>query len=299
MGLSGDIRKGFRLAAENIRAANEQKQLAEAERDQRLARFRRGYDMFPPEITREYSQRCRAHYIKCFLVNFLFLAGFAALSIWLFMLKTHMTGLVFSCVITLILLIADIINLSKAVRMIIGDFDVFGGIVMNKRVEERTTTDSDGTTSTIYDYYITLNGIESEVSSGDFRRADIETYCFFVRFTAKYIRNDRIIVYPCEQMIDESLITGHHYPKDEIRLYRRPEPNKAAVIFAFLSFVASIFLAAFGRTSAVTGILHDRSLLFAAGSAAVCVICIILNLISVRRREIQQLEEKQRRYDRQ
>jgi len=298
MGLFSSLKEGLLQAAENIRAAGEQRRLEQQARDQRLARFHRGYDVFPPEMTVTYSKQCRSHYLKGFIIKWILLAVFLAMTVYLFIKMTHPVLLIFSGFASLIFFLLDIHDLSLFLRLIQGDFDVFGGMITGKRVEEHTSTDSDGQTSTSYNYFVSLNGIESEVSSTEYRKADEETYCFFVRFTAKYIRNDMVILYPCPQMIDESNIIGHHHPTHEIRLYRKPSSNGLAVLLGVLGILGAIILAILGNTGA-GATLEIYWVPLTAGSAAIGILSFVLNSISVHKREKQELEEKRKIYDRQ
>lgn len=299
MGLLSNIKEGFHQAAESIRAANEQKRLEEMARRQRLAGFLRGYDVFPPEITDEYARKCKAHYIKSFIVKWIILAVLVILTVYFFITKLHPFAMIFTGMTSVVLFFMDIYALTRVIRMILGDFDVFGGMITNKRVEEETSTDSDGNTSTTYTYFISLNGIESEVSSTEYRKADIETYCFFVRFTAKYIRDDKIILYPCPQMIDESTIIGQHRPINEIRLYSKPRSSPLAIFFGFVGITAAVVLIGIGRAGSPNTFLYENWMYMSLASAGVGVLALIMNSISVHRREKTELEEKQRRYDRQ
>lgn len=211
MGKFGDMLNNIRAAA------NEAAQKRKAEQQalhERMKQYYRGYDVFPDEVNTQYTDWVRRSLIKGLVIKSLILAALIALGVTAFGAKAYDVFPVYMIggFVALILLLFVITDISLLTRFLKGNYDCFGAMVTNTRVESHTSTDSDGNTTTTYDYYVSLNGIECEVDSKQYRKAAVGQYMHFVRLKAKYRKNDRFYFFPCSED-EEYYLIGHHNPR--------------------------------------------------------------------------------------
>lgn len=234
----------FRDAINNMRAAAaqaaEQRRAEEAAFRERMKPYLRGYDVFPDEVNSQYYKAVRSRLLRGVIIKFilLFLCSSVVTAI-ITQRYTEVILMLFFCGIAgLVVLLLFIANLTQFLRLTGGNFDCFGAMVTNKRIEEHTSTDSDGNTTTSYDYFVTLNGIECEVTSKEYRKTQRGQYTHFVRVNAKYRKNDTFYFFPCA-VSDEQDIIGHHSPQSEPRLYRAEKGSTALTLFSVLCLLGS------------------------------------------------------------
>ncbi|MBR1393647.1 MAG: hypothetical protein IJ561_07410 [Ruminococcus sp.] len=295
MGLFDKVRESLAEARERVR-------LEEAARYQRMAPYRRGYDVYPDEVRRHFGIILRREYIVKVLRDTVII-GLCALGC-IFLIKDKSDAVMFifiPLIVGLIMLFVWISDVRRLMRLEVGSYDLFGAMVTNTRIEEHTTTDSDGSSSTSYNYFVTLNGIECEVSSKEYRKVSVETYCYFIRFPAKYIKDDKFYFFPSDVAEAQQRI-GQHYPGREMRLRSAPRGKGylifLAVLVLFFCFITCCIglMANVRAQSELMQLWQDNWQLIGASSGIIGAALILLHRHYINEMAEQQLEEKRRRY---
>ncbi|MBR6872932.1 MAG: hypothetical protein IKN17_05445 [Ruminococcus sp.] len=264
----------------------------ERARYERLKPYYRGYDVFPDEVSRHFEGRLRRSILTKLLIMSLFLAGLIAGTVYFVAVK-NVIGMFLCGPAAFFLLLVELVYFSDLTKMINGDYDAFGAMVTNTRVVTHTSTDSEGQTTTTHDYFVSLNGIESEVSQGEFKKVGVETYCYFVRLKGKYIKGDKLFLFPCNATEADHRI-GQHYPSRELRLYKAPSGHWFTVLLIVLGVMAAI------GGAVLTAGMNDKDWIYlSAGGGGLMLIGVIARGVSVNLRNSRAIEEKRRAYDRQ
>ncbi|MBQ8119585.1 MAG: hypothetical protein IJ172_02215 [Ruminococcus sp.] len=284
----------------NIRAgANEAAQKRKAEQQalhERMKQYYRGYDVFPDEVNTQYTDWVRRSLIKGLVIKSLILAALIALGVTAFGAKAYDVFPVYMIggFVALILLLFEITDISLLTRFLKGNYDCFGAMVTNTRVESHTSTDSDGNTTTTYDYYVSLNGIECEVDSKQYRKAAVGQYMHFVRLKAKYRKNDRFYFFPCSED-EEYYLIGHHNPSDEPRLYRAEKGSSALTALSVLCLLGSFGTLIWAILRGSTEFLRTVWIL-PAGLLTGSLVLAVINKIVGLNKDRKKLEEMKRRH---
>ena len=295
MGAFLDAVNKMRASAAEAKARREAEAAALRER---MRPYCRGYDVFPDEINSQYTSIVCRSLMKGLLIKSIFLAGLVTLIILGFVYRSGgMVAFMFlGFFIGLLLFFAALSDLFMLTSFISGEYDSFGAMVTHTRVESHTSTDEDGHTTTTYDYYVSLNGIECEVNSKEYHKVAVGQYLHFVRLRAKYRRGDRFYFFPCP-VSEEQFIIGQHSPSRELRLYR---PEKGSGALTALSVLCIIGSFGVGIYLVVTRREYNgdlTSMLFISGGllAGGIVIAIINKCVGLAKGR-KKLEEKRREY---
>ncbi len=293
MGILRDTLNKIKTAA--VEAAERQRAEQAALRE-RMRPYCRGYDVYPDEVNSQYCSYVRRCIIRNMLIKLIFLAliASAALIFRKYELNEMLPLLVIAGVIVLILLAFVLADLSMLSRYMKGNYDCFGAMVTNTRVESQTSTDSDGQTTTTYDYYVTLNGIECEVNSKEYNKVSVGQYIHFVRLKSKYRKNDRFYFFP-SSADEEHFLIGHHNPTNEPRLYAPEKGSTSLTILSVLCIAGAV--AAFIWVCS-QGFTEDSmtSLMLPGGFVAGALVISIINKLIGLGKERRKLEELQRNY---
>ena len=287
----------FRQALMNMKTAliedAQRRKLEQEQLRQRMAPYCRGYDVYADEINAQYTSLVRSNLIKSVLIKGTIFAAAVTLMVLMITNKSFDVFPIaifggFICLVLMMLFLSDISHLS---HFISGKYDCYGAMVTNTRVESHTSTDSDGNTTTSYDYFVSLNGVECEVTSKEYRKAPVGQYMHFVRLKAKYRKSDVFYFFPCPQT-EEQFIIGHHSPAAELRLYR---PEKGSGILTALSVLC--ILGAFASmiwvfASSENG--KELSVYIPAGLTAASILFAIINKCVGLSKGRKKLEEKRR-----
>ena len=280
MGIFAQIKQTLDEAA--ARRAAEERALYES-----MKPYHRGYDVYPDEVCDHFVGMLRKSIVTHFLIK-LFLLALAAGGIAAGFLTKTVQLIVILPLPALILLLLIIRDISRLNRISAKKYDAFGAMVTNSRVDSHSSTDSDGNTTTTYEYYIWLNGIKCEVPKKEFDKTGIGTYTYFVRLKAKYIKNDLFFLYPTDPSEAEHRI-GQHYPKDELRLYNAPSPNGLTTLLCVLGVIAAIG----GAIAYAAGRSSDTLwLMTAIGGGAVTLVGLIARGISINMRAQEKIVQK-------
>lgn len=284
---------------ESMARAREERLILEQERELRLKPYYRGYDVFPDEIRDEYASPLKKRLLRNVVIKWFIVAALLFGMVYLLIISGGNAAVfcVFIGVAAFALICFAVSDLSYFLRVRSGIYDVFGGMVTDTRIEEETTTDSDGNTSTSYTYFVTLNGIECEVPRKEYNKVKVETYCIFVRLPAKYIKNDKFVLFPCSPSEQDKRI-GQHYPSHEMRLYRPPSSSILAILTIVMSLLGALVFAVLTPEKMDGNPFFEYHYLFSAGLIGVAAAAFFGNRASVNKRAEQELEEKRRRYDR-
>ena len=280
MGILSAIKQAIDEASARERA--EKKALYE-----RVKPYNRGYDVYPDEVTDHFAGMLKKKLVKQLITELLLLAlaagGITAGFVW-----GYVPPIVILPIPALVLLALVIQSFSRLNRISERKFDAYGAMVTDSRVDTRTSTDSEGNTTTTYDYYLWLNGIKCEVTSKEFNKAPVGVYTYFVRLKGKYIKQDLFFLYPTDPSEADHRI-GQHYPDEELRLWAPPAPNGLATMLCILGFMAGIggFLAyALPRTG-------DRLwLMTAIGGGVMVIVGFIARAVSRKKRAQDKLVQK-------
>lgn len=284
----------------NLAEAREKARLEAEARYQRMAPYRRGYDVYPEEVRQHFGAILRREYIVKVMRD----TAITAACVWGCVWLMHTEAVMFIFIpflVGLIMFFVWIGDVRRLFRLEASKYDLFGAMVTNTRIEEHTTTDSDGTTSTSYNYFVTLNGIECEVSSGEFRKVTIETYCYFIRFPARYIKDDKFYFFPSDEAEAQQRI-GQHYPGRELRLRSAPRGKGYLIFFAVLVLFFCFITCCIGlmgnvqASSELMKLWRDNWELIGASSGIIGAALILLHRHYINEMAEQQLEQKRRKY---
>lgn len=261
--------------------------------NERMRQYHRGYDVYPEQVCSYFVGRLRRKLIPRLLIKLLFIGLAAAGGIVTFF--SGDTPFVFLMGIVLLFLTPfALVDISRLMRISAGKYDAFGAMVTKTYVEEHTTTDSDGQTSTSYTYFTWLNGIKCEVSSGEFHKVGVGTYCYFIRLKAKYISSDQFYFFPTDPA-EQSHRIGQHYPSSELRLYKAPPAHVLTTLLFGLGLLGGIgSLIALVVTEGGTGGTTSLFAWTALGGGVTAVIGIIAMTVSKNIRAERLIEEKKR-----
>lgn len=280
-------------AMEAMREAGERRRLEQQALMERMRPYFRGYDVYPDEINQQYTSAVCRKLMKSTLIKGIILAG--GVIVMILFAREIFPVSIFLGFALLILFLAALMDFSGLLRFFGGNYDCYGAMVTNTRVEEHTHHDSDGTSTTTYTYFVSLNGIECEVSSREFRKVGIGRYCHFVRLNAKYRRHDKFYFFPCGEE-EQYHIIGQHKPSDELRLYRPEKGSGGVVALAVLSGMGSFGM--FIYTMVQHKEFGIEELMLPVGLAALMIVFIIINKLISMAKGRKKIEEKRRMYDR-
>ena len=254
---------------------------------QRMQPYKRGYDVYPDEVCEYFVGMLRRSIAKHFIIelglSLIAMAGIAA-----GFLTQTIPPIVMLPIPAVFLMCLAMRDASRLKRIKAKKYDAFGAMVTDDRIESHTSTDSDGSTTTTYDYYIWLNGVKCEVTKKEFDKAGLGTYTYFVRLKDRYIKYDLFFLYPTDPSEADHRI-GQHYPDDELRLWGPPAPSGAATMLLILGIIAVItgFLA---YTLPRTG--DKMWLTAAAGGGVMAVTGLIARAVSREKRAREKLIQK-------
>lgn len=287
----------LRDALNNIRAAAQEaaqrRRIEQEQLRQKMIPYCRGYDVFPDEINAQYTSLVRSNLIKGVLIKGAIFAAAVTLMVLMITNKSfNMFPLAmlggFLCLVLLMVLLSDISHLSHFIG---GRYDCYGAMVTNARVESHTSTDSDGHTTTSYDYFVSLNGVECEVTSKEYRKAPVGQYMHFVRLKAKYRKSDVFYFFPCPQT-EEQFIIDHHSPAAELRLYRPEKGSKALTALSILCILGAFASMIWVMSSSANG--RELSVYIPASLTAASILLAIINKCVGLSKGRKKLEEKRR-----
>ena len=278
--------------SEAVKEAAAQKAAERQALQERMKPYYRGYDVYPQEVCEHFAGMVRGSLARTFAIMTVLFGGSVGAAV-IFFVKEIYAGFMLSLVPAVIFLLLALWALSPLTRMLGGDYDAFGAMITDTRVEEHRSTDSEGRSTTTYTYYVWLNGIQCQVSGGEFRKVKTGDYCYFVRLRAKYIKDDQFYFFPSDPAEQDHRIS-QHYPVDELRLQGPPPGSGWAVLLIVLGILGVI-------GSIVMWVTHDEDpngfspwIPAVLGSAGAAVLGIILRKITSAIRARKMIEEKKR-----
>ncbi len=288
MGLIANISNAMKVAAA-ARAAG-----LEAHR-RRMMPYNRGYDVFRRELTEPIASEVKGRF-RIRVLIYLILCGAVAFGIAVVKIGRNPFLFMFLILLALIFGPLLLLNLFRLIKMILGKYDIYGAMVTDKRTRQNTSTDSEGNTTTTTDYFLSLNCIETEVTSREYNRVRTEEYCFFLRILGKYQRRDVFYVFPADASRQDERI-GQHLPSGEMRLYSAPKGSAVCVLMAILTAMAALFIMIAGLTGFTgTGLMETISAnwkVFMGGAWGLCVMWIFINHLVSAGRAKEMLRRKQ------
>lgn len=278
--------------SEAVKEAAAKKAAERQELQERMKPYFRGYDVYPQEVCEHFAGMVRGSLARSFAIRTVLFAGSVGAAV-IFFIKEIYAGFMISLVPAVIFLLMALAVLSPMRRILNGDYDAFGAMITNTHIEEHYSTDSDGNGTRTYTYYVWLNGIQCQVSGGEFNKIKVGDYCYFVRLRGKYIKDDEFYFFPSDPAEQDHRLS-QHYPVDELRLQGPPPGSAWAVLLIVLGILGVI-------GSIVMWVTHDEDpsgfspwIPAVLGSAGAAVLGDILRRISSAVRARKMIEEKKR-----